>query len=141
MSSFGQFFDSEMSIFRRVSWQPVDTRGSGHTGADFYVRRGNTARVVVLDPVRNVGIPRVVGQLKWWFPPLALSRSRSLRLWAVLLHTILSMMNKKIVSRLLAIKRKTLFLKIELNAFSNRGYIYGHFEKIIIQISRKLTKW
>ena len=45
------------------------------------------------------------------------------------------------VSRPLAIKRKTLFLKIEQNAISNRAYIYGHFEKIIIQISRKLTKW
>ena len=45
------------------------------------------------------------------------------------------------VSHPLAIKRKTLFLKIELNAFSNRGHIYGHFEKKIIQISRKLTKW
>ena len=33
------------------------------------------------------------------------------------------------VLRPLAIKRKTLFLKIELNAFSNTGHIYGHFEK------------
>ena len=34
-----------------------------------------------------------------------------------------------IVSRPLAIKRKTLFLHIELSAFSNRGHSYGHFEK------------
>ena len=33
------------------------------------------------------------------------------------------------MSHLLAIKRKTLFLKIELNAFSNRGHIYDRFEK------------
>ena len=37
--------------------------------------------------------------------------------------------------------QKNFFLKIELNKFSNRGHIYGHFEKEIIQISRKLTKW
>ena len=36
---------------------------------------------------------------------------------------------------------KTLSLKIEMNTFSNRGHIYGHFEKKKIQISRKLTKW
>ena len=47
--------------------------------------------------------------------------------------------NSSYVSHPLTIKRKTLFLKIELNAFSNRGHIYGHFEKKI-QISRKLTK-
>ena len=39
------------------------------------------------------------------------------------------------------IKHKTLLLKNELNAFSNRGYFYSHFEKKIIQISQKLTKW
>ena len=33
------------------------------------------------------------------------------------------------MSRPLAIKQKTLFLKIELNAFSNRGHIYGHYGK------------
>ena len=33
------------------------------------------------------------------------------------------------VSRPLAIKRKTSFLKIELKAFSNRGDSYGQFEK------------
>ena len=33
------------------------------------------------------------------------------------------------VSHPLAIKRKTLFLKIELKAFSNRGDFYGHFGK------------
>ena len=40
------------------------------------------------------------------------------------------------VSRSLAIKRKTLFLKIELNAFST-----VILKKKIIQISQKLTKW
>ena len=45
------------------------------------------------------------------------------------------------VSRPCQIKNKTIFLKIELNAFSNRGHFYGHFEKKIIQISTKLTKW
>ena len=39
------------------------------------------------------------------------------------------MILNRYVSRPLAIKRKTLFLKIELNAVSNRGHIYGHFEK------------
>ena len=38
------------------------------------------------------------------------------------------------VSRPLEIKRKTLFLKTELNAFSNRGHIiYGHFEKNVFK--------
>ena len=36
----------------------------------------------------------------------------------------------------LAMKQKTLFLKIELNSFSNRGHIYSHFEKKKIQISQ-----
>ena len=46
------------------------------------------------------------------------------------------------VSHPLAIKRKTLFLKIELNAFSNRAHIYRYFEKKNqIPVSQKLTKW
>ena len=40
------------------------------------------------------------------------------------------------VSRPLAIKRKTLFLKIEMKAFSNREDVYGHFEKINSNISK-----
>ena len=36
---------------------------------------------------------------------------------------------KQFVSRPLAIKRKTLFLEIELRAFSKRGDFYGHFRK------------
>ena len=44
------------------------------------------------------------------------------------------------VSHPCQIKHKTLFLKIDLNAFSNRGHIYGHFENKN-QINRKLTKW
>ena len=39
------------------------------------------------------------------------------------------------------IKHKTLYIKIELSAFTNRGHFFGHFEKKIIQISKKLTKW
>ena len=45
------------------------------------------------------------------------------------------------MSHLGEIKHKTLFVKIELNAFPYGGYIYGHFEKKIIQIPQKLTKW
>ena len=33
------------------------------------------------------------------------------------------------VSHPCQIEHKTLFLKIELNAFSNRGHIYSHSEK------------
>ena len=40
------------------------------------------------------------------------------------------------VSRPLAIKQKTLFLKIELKTFSNRGDFYGHLDKKVIQISQ-----
>ena len=47
----------------------------------------------------------------------------------------------RFVSHPCGIKHKTLLVKNELNAFSNRGYFYGHFEKKIIQISQKLTKW
>ena len=45
------------------------------------------------------------------------------------------------VSHLGEIKHKTLFVKIELNAFSYRGHMYGHFKKKIIQIPQNLTKW
>ena len=40
------------------------------------------------------------------------------------------------VSHPCQIKHKTLFLKIELNAFSNRGHIYGHFVKKNSHISK-----
>ena len=45
-----------------------------------------------------------------------------------------------IMSHPCGIKHKTLFVKNELNAFSDRGYVYGRFEKKIIQISQKLTR-
>ena len=35
----------------------------------------------------------------------------------------------KRVSHPCGIKYKTLFIKIDLNTFPNRGYFYGHFEK------------
>ena len=44
------------------------------------------------------------------------------------------------VSHPCPIKHLTLFVKIELNAFSNIGHIYSHFEKKKNQISQKLTK-
>ena len=47
-----------------------------------------------------------------------------------------SMRFYKHVSHPCQIKHKTLFLKIELNAFSNRGHIYGHFEKKNSNISK-----